>query len=235
MDATKSRWRNRVTPPESPRPKGTRMTASETAAPSIAEDLQLMLQRQPGLLEADQVLPGAAALIELTLLGRIRSDPTAGVLNSPADNARVGVVDATPTGSAQLDAALAVLVARGKPTWAEKLLPTVTRAIAPTLQAALVERGIVTPEAPQPGPAPQLQIADESIFQARKAVLNRARTLPATVSDPRLGAVVDVLRSHPTYCGEQGQLAIIAGDWYPADCRDTVASVLRSVQRMFSS
>ncbi|WP_104171061.1 GPP34 family phosphoprotein [Cryobacterium sp. M23] len=162
------------------------MTDATTSVPSIAEDIQLMLQQRPGQLEPDQIMPGAGALIELALEGRILTDPKDGFLTEPADNARLVVVDDSPTGSAMLDA-LAVVSARRRPPFTYKVLQPVTVAVVPHLYVALVERGVVRETGGYPTGRDRLEIADESVFLERKSVLARARTLPATVSDPRIG------------------------------------------------
>ncbi|TFD06373.1 GPP34 family phosphoprotein [Cryobacterium sandaracinum] len=211
------------------------MTDATTSMPSIAEDVQLMLQQRPGQLEPDQIMPGAGALIELALEGRIRTDPKAGFLTEPADNARLVVVDDSPTGSAMLDDALAAVSARRRPPFAYKVLQPVTVAVVPHLYVARVERGVVRETGGYPTGRDRLEIADESVFFERKSVLARARTLPATVSDPRIGAVIDLLRNNGTYRGESGLLSIIAGDCYPPATRDVISSILRGVRHMSTS
>lgn len=210
------------------------MTEATPYVPSIAEDIQLMLQQRSGQLEPDQVMPGGGALIELALLGRIATDPKAGFLTEPADNARLVVVDPSPTTSDMLDDALAVLAAR-RPSFSYKLLQPVTAAVVPHLYSALVRRGILRDTGGHPRGRAPLEIADEVVFLERKSLLARARSLPATVSDPRIGAVIDLLRNNSTYRGETGLLSIIAGDWYPPATKDVIASILRGVRYLRTS
>ena len=211
------------------------MTGAATGVPSLAEDIQLMLQVQQGRLEPDRVMPGAAALIELALLGRIGTARGGGLLSTPADDSRLVVVDSAPTGSSLLDDALAVLVAKRKPAFSLKVLQSVNDAVVPHVFTELVRRGVVRDTGGYPSGADGLPIADEARLDERKSVLARARTLPSTVTDPRLGAIVDLLRSNGRYRGDAGELDLIAGDWYPVGAKDAVASILRGVRRLCES
>jgi len=187
--------------------------ALQATAPTIAEDVQLMLVQQPGRLEFDTVVPVAGVLIELTLLGRITSEAKKGFF---ADTmGLITVADATPTGNPILDSALRAIVERGRP-WQTH------RAILGTRIG--LTRTVGTPERR----GSHLEIVDPEAVEARRAVLKRARTLPDTVVDPRLGGVVDLLRSSGNlYRGETGPInSRITRDWYPPHATETMGRIL---------
>ena len=211
------------------------MTEPISLMPSIAEDVQLMMFRMPDWLVWSQGLIGAAALIELALLGRIVADPKATIIRLPADDARLVVVDAAPTGSAMLDVALSVLVARRRAASTPSVIMKVTTVIAPHLHAALVSRGIVRDNGGYARGRVQSEIADDEILAERILVLTRARAWPESVIDPRLSAVIDVLGSSDRYSFDGGSGPLFSGDSYPPGTRDTIASILKATRRLYAT
>lgn len=203
---------------------------------TIAEDVQLMLQRTPGRLEVERTIPVAGALIELALLDRIVAQPKKGIFVDPVRSSRLAVVDPTPTGRAPLDAALRVMVEKGKPRYADRCIASAVDAVIPEVHAGLSSRGYIRAIGDLRSGGGYLEIVDDDLVSARRDLLARARSLPETVNDPRVGAVVDLLRGGGNlYRGGFGQLDLIAGDWYPAEVRDTIAAILKAERLLCES
>jgi len=195
---------------------------------TIAEDVQLMLTQLPGRLEVDQVIPTAGALIELALLGRLSSVEKKGFFVDPIGRL-VTVADPTPTGRPILDAALAGIVKHGKPWQIQRAIQSVRLPVLAELYASLEARGLVRSVEKAAGSRPYLEIVDATAVDQRRTELGRARTLPQTVTDPRLGAVVDLLRNGGNlYRGATGPLQPRTEDWYPADVSETVDAIVRA-------
>lgn len=67
-------------------------------------------------------------------------------------------------------------------------------------------------------------------------MLCRARTLPDTVDDPRLGVVIDVLRSSGNGLrGETGGHPRLTRDWYPAEATPPIKQILEGGGRLNDS
>ena len=200
--------------------------ALQATAPTIAEDVQLMLVQQPGRLEFDTVVPVAGVLIELTLLGRITSEAKKGFF---ADTmGLITVADATPTGNPILDSALRAIVERGRPWQTHRAILGTRIDVTVQLHTALEARGLTRTVGKPERRGSHLEIVDPEAVEARRAVLKRARTLPDTVVDPRLGGVVDLLRSSGNlYRGETGPInSRITRDWYPPHATETMGRIL---------
>lgn len=195
---------------------------------TVAEDVQLMLTRQPGRIEFDQVIPVAGALIELTLLGRLSSVEKKGFFVDPVGRLLV-VIDPAPTGQQILDTALAAIVEHGKPWRVDRAIVAIRLAVVSAVHEALESRGLVRATGKPNDSRGYLEIVDSDGVETRRSVLRRARTLPDTVEDPRLGAVVDLLRSGGNlYRGETGLHERITRDWYPAEATFTIDAILRA-------
>ena len=160
---------------------------------TVAEDVQPMLTQLPGRLEADRVIPVAGALIELVLLGRISSVEKKRFFVDPIGRL-LTVVDPSPTGVPLRDIALGEL-AGGRATWrVDRALLAISDAVVAAVHESLESRGLTRSHAGPGRKAGYLEIVDGDRVTARRDVLARARMLPDTVSDPRLRAVVDLLR-----------------------------------------
>jgi len=199
-----------------------------TQAMTIAEDVQLMLLLERGRLEVDQVIPVAGALIELALLGRLSSVEKKGFFVDPIGRL-LTVADATPTGQPILDTALAGIAKRGRPWQIHRAILSVRLPVVAELYASLEARGFVRATATAKGSPSYLEIVDAVAVDQRRSELGRARTLPYTVSDPRLGAVVDLLRNGGNlYRGATGPEEPRTEDWYPANVSETVDAIVRA-------
>ena len=194
---------------------------------TIAEDVQLMLKEQPGRLEYQSILPATGALIELTLLGRLTSTTKPGFFNTPLDRL-LTVVDSAPTGQPILDVALDILAARDKAWRCDRALLAIYRPITTAIDESLAARGLARAIGNPSKFTGYLEITDQAAFEARLSVLQRARTLPDTVTDARLGAVVDVmLNSGDRSRGWTGLHPDMPYDWYPAAAKPTILGILR--------
>lgn len=193
---------------------------------TIAEDVQLMLVHDPGRLDANTVVPVAGVLIELTLLGRISSVAKKGFFVDTMG--LITVADATPTGNPILDSALRAIVERGRPWQTHRAILATRIDVTVQLHAVLEARGLTRAVGEIERRGSYLEIVDLEAVEARRAVLKRARTLPDTVTDPRLGAVVDLLRSSgDLYRGETGPINDrITRDWYPSHTTATMGRIL---------
>ena len=199
-----------------------------TQTMTIAEDVQLMLTQLPGRLEVDQVIPVAGALIELALLGRLSSAEKKGFFVDPIGRL-LTVADPTPTGQPILDTALAAIVKHGKPWQIHRAIQSVRLPVLAELYASLEARGLVRAVTEVRGSRPYLEIVDAVAVEQRRSELGRARTLPHTVSDPRVGAVVDLLRNGGNlYRGATGPQQPRTEDWYPASVSETVDAIVRA-------
>ena len=202
---------------------------------TIAEDVQLMLKERPGRLEYDSILPAAGALIELTLLGRLTSTKKPGFFVTPVDRL-LTVVDGAPTGQPILDVALDILAARDKPWRCDRALLAIYRPVTTAIDESLAARGLARAIGKPSKFTGYLEITDQTAFEARLSVLQRARTLPETVTDARLGAVVDVLRNGGNrFRGETGLHPHMTHDWYPAAATPTILGILKAEHMLTSS
>jgi hypothetical protein len=202
---------------------------------TIAEDIQLMLAEQPGRLEYQRLLPAAGTLIELALLGRLTSIKKPGFFVTPLDRL-LTVIDGPPTGQPILDAALEVLSARKKPWRCDRALRAIYRQVTAATNESLQARGLARPVGEPSDHQGHLEIMDSAGVEARRSVLQRARTLPDTVTDARLGAVVDVLRnSGNRFRGETGLHERMTRDWYPADATPTVLGIVKAEHYLCAS
>ena len=185
-----------------------------------------MLRLNSGRVAFGWVELAAAALIELVLTGRVSVQPARGFFRG-VDDRNLVVVDPTPTGHSVLDGALAVLVGHAKPWRAMHSLTPVGRQVSPAVHAELQRRGFARVVGSFPDLGGYLQITNEEAQGEVKDRLDRARRVPLDVTDPRLGALVDVLRnSNDGFRGEQGVQPVIRWEWYPQDARDAVYAIL---------
>jgi len=195
---------------------------------TIAEDIQLMLKEQPDRLEYERTLTAAGVLIELTLLGRIVSTRKPGFFVTPLDRL-LTVSDSTVTGQSILDVAMNILVDRDKPWRCDRALLAISRPVASAISDSLALRGLVRPIGNRSESTGYLEILDNAAVDERRSVLRRAQTLPDTVTEARLGAVIDVLRNSGNRFGGDSDLNLQeAHRWYPTDATPTIESVLKA-------
>jgi hypothetical protein len=200
--------------------------------PTIAEDVQLMLSRQPGGLDNDQVIPVGGALIELALLGRLSSVEKAGFFVDPIGRL-LTVADPEPTGEAVLDAALGICVDHGRPWRIDRAIVAVRVPVLAAVHASLETRGLARATGRSGDARAYLQIVDGPAVEQCRSDLARARSLPHTVTDPHVGAVIDLLRNGgDAYRGETGPRQPRSEDWYPAESGETVDAILRGVNQL---
>ena len=202
---------------------------------TVAEEVQLMLGLRTGRLEFEGTMPVAAALIELTLLGRIGSVPNRAPFTGGSPRKLV-VLDQTPTGNRILDAALRPLVARDKPWVTHRCMLGVGKDVTLTLHSELERRGLVRSVGRYPNRKGFLDITDDTAYRRLRDELGRVRSRPDSVADPRTGAFIDVLRNGAdSYSGEQGLQPRILWEWYPAAMRDTIHAILQAERIQFSA
>ena len=195
---------------------------------TIAEDVQLMLSQRAGQLDSNQVIPVAAALIELALLGRVSSIEKKGFFENPIGRL-LTVADPAPTGQPILDAALEGVVKHAKPWRIDRAIVAVRQPVLTAVHEALEARGLVRATGKSTDARAYLEIVDATAVEQRRTELGRARTLPQTVTDPHIGAVVDLLRNGGNlYRGATGPQQERTEDWYPANVSETVDAIVRA-------
>lgn len=199
--------------------------SAQGGVPSLPEDVQLMLLIGKGQVAWGFAELSAAALVELTLLGRIGSVPETGPF-SREEARKLVVLDAEPTGVQILDCALERLVARGKPWEALSCVKKLAGPVGRLVHQTLLDRGTLRGEGRWLKAT--LWVADEEQYRATVYRLNSAWLKPDAVTDPRSGAFIDVLRNAgDQYSREAGKHgAVIAWEWYPRGMRDTIYAIL---------
>lgn len=196
--------------------------------PSLPEDVQLVLAVGGGELLYGRAELAAAALLELTLLGRVGSVPETGFM-ARKDIRKLIVLDGTPTGVPTLDRALERLVARGKRWDTFSCVKKISTAVARETQETLIRRGAILRIDKAGGLRSALSIADEEQYRAAVYRLNAAWLNPDAVTDSRSGAFVDLLRNaSERFSRGADQEPVIKWEWYPAAVRDTVAAILQA-------
>ena len=139
---------------------------------TIAEQVQVMLQSTPDRLEFGWAELGAAALVELALLGRIGS-PGESTPASAADT--LVTIGEGRTGNRVLDAALDVLESKSSPWPSLHAVIDVGRRVSPVVQERLSERGIARIHGRFPSREGYLEILDDEWFQLESTRLMLAR------------------------------------------------------------
>lgn len=193
---------------------------------TLPEEVQLMLRLDESRLAFGWIELAAAALIDLALSGRVEMLPATGLFRGIGDR-KVAVVDPSPTGSPALDSALAVLSGHGKPWIVSRCMIPVGREVSPAVHSELQLNGIARVVGKFPDLAGHLVVEDPDAQAQVKSRVDRARLAPQEVSDPRLGALVDVLRnSDDRFRGETGLQPTIRWEWYPKEVTETVNAIL---------
>lgn len=193
--------------------------------PSLPEDVQLVLALGGGELHEGATELAAAALVELALLGRVGSVPETGLF-ARKDVRKLVTLDDRPTGVDSLDSALELLADRGKPWAAFSCVNKLSTPVARATQEALIRRGAIRRNGTVGGIRTTLSIADEAQHRAAVFRLDTAWLKPETVTDPRSGAFVDLLRSADQRFSRGAEREpIVKWNWYPEAVRDTVSTI----------
>lgn len=196
--------------------------------PSLPEEVQLVLAVGDGKLRVGATELAAAALVELALLGRVGSVPETGFL-ARKNTRQLTILDDRPTGVGTLDIALDQLVARGKPWAAFSCLKKLSKLVARETQELLIRRGAIQRDGRFGGIKTTLSIADEQQYRAAVYRLDTAWLKAETVTDPRSGALVDLLRNAGQRFSRGAEREpAIKWDWYPDGVRDTVETILEA-------
>lgn len=196
--------------------------------PSLPEDVQLVLELGDGRLQQGATELVAAALVELTLLGRVGSVPETGFF-ARKNVRRLVVLDESPTGVATLDSALAALVERGKPWAAYSCLKRLVGPVSRATQDALIGRGAISRDGRPGGIRTTLTVADERQKRDATHRLDTAWLNPEAVTDARSGAFVDLLRNASERFSRGAQHEpVVRWDWYPEGVRETVLGILEA-------
>lgn len=198
-------------------------------AMSLPEATQWVLRQEGGLLQFAYVEAGAAALIDLALAGRITTLRNRGFFNQD-DQRRIVVTDPTPLGVPELDRALEILGTQNRPRRIKKWIWEISRAVSDIVRAEMVGAGLAEEVgAPFPSHRGNLRVLDDSRQTIAVAMLNRADLFPTKVTDPRAGALVDLMRNGgPHFRGgrERPLTTQILHEWYPPEVRPTIDGVL---------
>lgn len=205
----------------------TRPRESDDDRLSLPEEVQLVLQRRPGKLEFGWTQLASAALADLALEGRIGSVPNRALFTGGKARLLTVLSDA-PASSPVLDVALRLVSARAKPWIPYKCVLDIGRDVSMATHAELVRKGIVTVVGDSSKLDGYLQIEDDARPRSVKAKLDRARTQPDSVDDPRTSALVDLMQNAGNlYVGDAGLEPRMMREWYPPDVRDTVDAILQ--------
>ena len=200
--------------------------ASDPRAMSLPEATQWVMRIGSDRLRFAWVEAGAAALIDLALAGRIDSLPNRGFFNQE-DQRRLIVTDSTPLGVPELDRALELLVAHDKPRRIKRWIWDIGRAVSDIVRADAVAAGLAEEVGTFPNLTGHLRVIDDSRQRIAVEMLDTARRQPGAVTDPRSGALVDLMRNGaPQFRGEGVRGAEIEHEWYPREARATVNGLL---------
>jgi len=206
---------------------------SDPAAMSLPEANQWVLREGGDLLQFAWVEAGAAALIDLALAGRITTLHNRGFFDQE-DQRRVLVTDRTPLGVPELDRALELLSAQSRPRRIKKWIWQIGREVSDIVRAEMVDAGLAE-EVGQKFPSSQgnLRVLDDSRQRMAVDMLNQADLAPTAVTDPRAGALVDLLRNGgPAFRSDRERplTTNIVHEWYPPETRPTIDGVLYALQ-----
>jgi len=158
---------------------------------SLPEELQLALPTITGHLRFGSMDIAVAAIIDLALRGRLVA--TKARFGQSSD-AKLTLVDASPTGSGPLDAVVQAFVARDKP-W--KIYPAVTSlwaVVSEATTASLVARGSVNTNGTLRDRDSHLEPLDLALREETMARIDRV----PSVDDPRATVLLDI-RQHSAF------------------------------------
>jgi hypothetical protein len=164
---------------------------TRTTELSLPEELQLALPAMSGQLRFGSMDIAVAALIDLASRGRLVATRSR---FGPSSNAKLTLVDASPTGNGPLDAVLQAFAERGKP-W--KIYPAVTALWAVVSEAttvSLVARGALTTNGTMRDRGSHLEPLDLALREDLMARIDRA----PSAEDPRATVLLDI-RQHSAW------------------------------------
>lgn len=200
---------------------------------SLPEDVQLVLSIGGKRLQQGTYEVSAAAIIDLVLRSRVTSIPPRGPF---ARSRRLVVADPTPTGAPALDAALAVMVSNARPMGAVRCIRKLWRPVSRSVQEGLLREGVVSRPGKFGSLLHPLTIEDEQQQRASVYRLDSAWLVPDSVTDPRAGAFVDIMRNAAGSFSRRREIEpVIRWEWYPSEVRDTIHEVLEGERYLTSS
>lgn len=206
---------------------------SDPAVMSLPEANQWVLRKGGDLLQFAWVEAGAAALIDLALAGRITTLRNRGFFDQE-DQRRILVTDRTPLGVPELDRALELLCTQRRPRRIKKWIWTIGREVSDIVRAEMVGAGLAEEVGKKfPSSRGNLRVLDDSRQRIAVDMLNRADRAPTAVTDPRAGALVDLMRNGgPQFRGgrERPLKTNIVHEWYPSEARRTIDGVLYALR-----
>ena len=211
-----------------PRPDDGAAPEPDVTGITVAERTQLVAAtRGDDLLPAPPFALSTAVLIELCLRARLGSVASTGFFTSNTVN--LTVLDATPTGNPVLDVALARIAARTAPraaeTWIKDLWSDVSAAVVAELARRRIATVVLTPK----GRASHLHVDAIDWVAAERRRISQARAVPDGVTDPLLGAVIDVVDHFgDAFSPEFSARAFVPRGWYPAAEQETILAILRA-------
>lgn len=200
---------------------------------SLPEATQWVLREDADLLQFAWVESGAAALIDLALAGRITTLRNRGFFDQ-GDQRRIVVTDPTPLGVPELDRALELLSTQGRPRRIKKWIWEMGREVSDVVRAGMICAGSAE-EVGKKFPSSQghLRVLDDSRQRVAVAMLNQADLFPDAVTNPRAGALIDLMRNGgPRFRGgrERPLTTNIVHEWYPPEVRPTIDGVLYALR-----
>jgi hypothetical protein len=158
---------------------------------SLPEELQLALPTLTGHLRYGSMDIAVAAIIDLALMGRLVAVKAR---FGPASDAKLTLVDASPTGNGPLDAVVQAFTERGKP-W--KIYPAVTAlwaVVSEATTASLVARGALSTNGTMRDRDSHLEPLDHLLREESMARIDRA----PSDDDPRATVLLDI-RQHSAW------------------------------------
>jgi hypothetical protein len=196
---------------------------------TVAERVQLVASKSSdGLMAAPGFALTAAALIELCLRGRIGSVQRISLILGTGP-VKLIVLDKAPTGNPVLDVALTAIVAQrtgqSADRWIVKLWPAVPKAVF----AELERREIATAVRTRKGHVTHLRIDAIDWTALERRTISEHRAAPEAVTDPFLGAVVDVVdHQGDAFSHEFSARPFITRAWHSESNRATIVAILRA-------
>lgn len=154
---------------------------------SLPEELQLALPTLSGHLRFGAMDIAVAAIIDLALRGRLVA--TKSRFRQPS-GAKLTLVDASPTGSAPLDAAVQAFVARGKPWKVYAAVAGLCAVVSEATTASLVGRGSLTANGTMRDRGSHLEPVDLALRDELMARIDQA----PSAEDPRATVLLDILQ-----------------------------------------
>lgn len=158
---------------------------------SLPEELQLALPPLTGHLRFGSMDIAVAAIIDLALRGRIVA--TKARFGQPSD-AKLTLVDASPTGNGPLDAVVQAFVSRGKPWKAYPAVTSLWAVVSEATTASLVARGALDAQGTMRDRDGRLVPLDLALREETLARVDRA----PSPDDPMATVLLDI-RHHSAW------------------------------------